>query len=77
MPLTGAARAELNVWMRPVENRPIDLLAATMLADAAPPALFAHVREPVQKPSLEIAVHYAQLTALGDSPWLLGEFGTR
>jgi acyl-CoA thioesterase len=62
--------------MRLVEDRPLDELAATMLADAGPPALFAHLTEAVAMPSVEIDLHFAESAGLADGPWLLGCFRT-
>jgi acyl-CoA thioesterase len=76
LPLTGGDRARILVWMRLVEDRPVDALSATMLADAAPPALYGRLDRFVAMPSAEIALHYATLGAAPESPWLLGDFRT-
>lgn len=76
LPLSGSESAEILVWMRPIEPRPLDALSLTMLADAAPPALFAHLKLPVPIPSVEIALQFAALDAAADSPWVLGVFRT-
>lgn len=77
LPFSGGERAEFLVWMRTVEQRPLDALALAMLADAAPPALFGHLTRFVPIPSLEIALHFADLDAATDNPWVLGVFRTR
>jgi acyl-CoA thioesterase len=76
LPLSGGERAEILVWMRPVEDRPLDALALTMLADAAPPALFGHLTRFVPIPSVEITSHFAAIYAAASSPWVLGVFRT-
>jgi acyl-Coa thioesterase superfamily protein len=76
LPLTGGDRARILVWMRLVEDRPIDALAATMLADAGPPALYGRLSEFVAMPSVEIALHFADLSAAAKSPWLLADLRT-
>jgi acyl-CoA thioesterase len=76
LPLSGGERAEILVWMRTVERRPLDALSLTMLADAAPPALFGHLRRFVAIPSVEIALHFAELPAATRSPWVLGDIRT-
>jgi acyl-CoA thioesterase len=77
LPFSGGERAEFLVWMRTVEQRHLDALALAMLADAAPPALFGHLTRFVPIPSLEIALHFADLDAATDNPWVLGVFRTR
>ena len=54
LPLSGAADAELSVWLRMTEERPLDALSACFLADAAPPALLATLTEFAPIPSAEI-----------------------
>jgi acyl-CoA thioesterase len=77
LPLSGGERAELLVWMRLLEERPIDALSACMLADAAPPALYGRLERYVAMPSTDITIHFADLHAARHSPWLLGVFRTR
>jgi acyl-CoA thioesterase len=72
LPLSGGDRAELSVWMRLVEDRDVDALSTTMLADAAPPALYGLLDTFVAMPSTELTIHYADLAAARSSPWLLG-----
>jgi acyl-CoA thioesterase len=76
LPLTGGDRAELLVWMRLIEDRPLDALCACMLADGAPPGLYGLLDRFVAMPSTEIAVHFAELGAMTQSPWLLGAVRT-
>jgi acyl-CoA thioesterase len=70
LPLTGADRAELVVWMRLVDDRPVDALAACFLADAAAPALYAALERGVPMPTVELAVHLAE-GADGTATWVL------
>jgi acyl-CoA thioesterase len=77
LPLSGGDRAEILVWMRLREDRPIDALSACMLADAAPPALYGRLRSYVAMPSTDITVHFADLAAGERGTWVLGVFRTR
>lgn len=77
LPLSGAEAAELSVWMRLVEGRPLDALSATLLADAAPPALYAALREAVPIPSLEIALHFPPALPGPRVEWALGTLRCR
>lgn len=77
LPLSGGERAEILVWMRLLEDRPLDALCACMLADAGPPALYGLLSSYVAMPSTEITLHFADVAAAAASPWLLGVFRTR
>jgi hypothetical protein len=59
LPLSGADRAEILVWMRLLEDRPLDDLLLTFLADSAPPALYATLREAVPMPTADLTLHLA------------------
>jgi acyl-CoA thioesterase len=76
VPLTGGDRAEIVVWMRLVEQRPVDALSAAMLADAGPPALYRRLSKYVAMPSTDITIHFADLAAATTNPWVLGVFRT-
>jgi acyl-CoA thioesterase len=76
LPLSGGDRAEILVWMRLLEDRPVDALSAAMLADAAPPALYGRLSEYVAMPSTEITLHFADLAAAAAARWVLGVFRT-
>jgi len=76
LPLSGAARAEILVWMRLLENRPLDVFQVAMLADAGPPALFAHLTRFIPMPSVEMNIHFGTLKDLNESPWVLGVYRT-
>ena len=76
LPLTGGDRAELVAWMRlGGEERPIDAVAATFLADALAPALYGALDAYVPVPSSEIALHYAD--PVSDGPWVLARVRNR
>lgn len=72
LPLTGAEEAELLVWMRLLEARPVDHLLASFLADGAVPALYASLTEPFPIPSIEISLHFGTLNPQAGSEWVLG-----
>jgi acyl-CoA thioesterase len=72
LPLSGADRAELLVWMRLVEDRPLDELLLTFLADSAPPALYAVLRDAVPMPTADLTVHLAPPRDRPPGPWALG-----
>ena len=76
LPLSGSDDAQIIVWMRLVEDRVVDPVSAAMLADAAPPALYGRLTQPVPIPSSEITIHFADLASAGPSPWVLGVFRT-
>jgi acyl-CoA thioesterase len=76
MPLSGAERAEIQVWMRLVEERPLDHLVLAMLAEAGPPALFGHLAHFVPIPSVEISLQFIDFEAAHESRWVLGTFRT-
>ena len=46
-----------------------------MLADAAPPGLYASLTNPTPIPSAEVTLHFGDLNA-APSPWVLGVFTT-
>lgn len=74
LPLSGADAAEIFVWMRLGEDRPVDPLSAVFLADAAVPGVYATLREAVRMPSVEIAMHFPPAPRGAPQPWLLGVF---
>lgn len=71
LPLSGSDDAEILVWMRLGEDRPVDLRSAVFLADAAVPGT---MTEPLRMPSVEIAVHVPPAPAVLDERWVLGVF---
>jgi hypothetical protein len=74
LPQAVGKDGRLFVWMRLVEDRPLDALAMTMLVDAAPPALYAALERFVPIPSVEIAVKYHAEAV--DDPWVLADLRT-
>lgn len=76
IPFSGADTGELLMWMRLVEEQPIDLDLATVLADGCPPALAPILTEPLLIPSVEINIHFADVEAGARSPWALGHVRT-
>jgi len=76
LPFAGSDRAEILVWMRLAEDRDVDDLAATFLADAAVPALYATLTSYVAMPTTDLTLHYGARPAAA-SPWVLGVFRTR
>lgn len=76
LPLSGGDRAELVAWMRlGSEDRPVDVLSATFLADALAPALYGALDEYVAMPSAQIDLHYAD--PAGEGPWVLARVRNR
>jgi acyl-CoA thioesterase len=73
---SGRGPAEVLLWMRMVEDRPVDALSATMLADLCPPSIFPALSEPRAVPTTEMSVHLADVAAAARDPWLLGRFRT-
>jgi acyl-CoA thioesterase len=74
LPLAGSADARIVVWMRLTEERPVDALAALMLADGAVPALFGALDAFVPIPTVDLSVQFADVEAASGSPWVLGVF---
>lgn len=72
LPLSGSGTGRGAVWMRLADDRPVDALAAVVLADGAVPALFLALDEFTPMPTVELVVHFADLAAAEHSPWLLG-----
>jgi acyl-CoA thioesterase len=77
LPLSGADRAEILVWMRLLEDRPLDDLLLTFLADAAPPALYAMLREAVPMPTADLTLHLAPAAGRARGRWVLGVVRSR
>jgi acyl-CoA thioesterase len=76
-PLSGSDRAELLVWMRLVEDRPLDDLLLTFLADSAPPALYAILREAIPMPTADLTLHLAPAARRARGRWALGVVRSR
>ena len=56
LPLTGSGRAEILVWMRLADDRPVDTVDATFLADCGPPGLYGALDAYVAMPSTDITL---------------------
>jgi acyl-CoA thioesterase len=72
LPLTGGDRAELRVWMRLIENRPLDDALLCFLADSAPPGLYGALTDFVAMPSSDITMHFQPRAERLDQPWVFG-----
>ena len=77
LPLSGSDHAELLVWMRLVEERPLDDLLLTFLADSAPPALYAVLRDAVPMPTADLTLHLGPGADRPPGPWVLGVVRSR
>ena len=77
LPLAGGDEAEIRVWMRLSERRPVDAFVATFLADSGPPALYGAMREFVAMPSTDITLHFAGAPRAPRGEWVLGVFTSR
>ena len=58
IPFTGADRAELGGWTRPVEPLLADACVIAMLTDAWAPAVFPVVTEPLVAPTIDLTIHF-------------------
>jgi len=67
----AAGRARLRGWIRFTDGRAPDALAALLMADAFPPAVFGLLGMVGWVPTLELTVHLRRRPAPG---WLLGRF---
>ena len=76
LPLSGGDRAELVSWMRTAADRPVDVEAATHLADSLAPALYGALTEYVAMPSTDITLHFSA-QPWSESPWVLGAVHNR
>ena len=75
-PFSGAARSETGGWLGIREERPVDSLAVTVLADAWYPAPWPRLAELAPAPTIDLTVHFrSPLPAPG--PLLLGRFRSR
>lgn len=76
-PLSGGDRADLLVWLRLAEAEPHTPATATLLVDAAFPALYARLQHPVAIPTVDMTVHHMTEGSAELGAWLLGAFTTR
>ena len=77
LPLAGGDEAEIRVWMRLAEGRPVDAFVATFLADSGPPALYGAMAQFVAMPSTDITLHFAGAPRAPRGEWVLGVFRNR
>ena len=70
----GGARPELTAWVRFLDGRPIDSVAATILVDAMQPALYGSLAAFVPVPTVDMSVQYLDPVAEG---WVLLRIVTR
>lgn len=77
LPLAGGDEPEILVWMRLVEDVPVDPYVAAFLADSGPPAVYGALSQYVAMPSVDITLHFASPSAASRSPWALGVFRNR
>lgn len=72
LPLSGGDSALMVAWMRFRDGRGIDAASAVVLADSAPPALYATWTRPRPVPSVEMAVHFTDALDAGPvGDWVL------
>ena len=65
----AAEAALIACWIRLPERRPVDSFVAAALSDAAIPAVFRRIREPVMVPTVDLTIHFrSALPAPGAAP---------
>lgn len=69
-----SGKSEIKGWIKLKDNRPFDLPALVLIADAFPPPVFASQGPVAWVPTLEISVSIRQMPA---TEWLKGSFQTR
>ena len=70
---SGGDRAEVGGWVGMREERPLDALAVTMLADAWFPAPWSRLRALAAAPTIDLTVHFRAPLPIADG-LLLGRF---
>jgi acyl-CoA thioesterase len=73
---SSAERAEVGGWLGLREERPIDALAVTILADAWFPAPWPRLQALAPAPTIELTIHYRAPLPIDDG-LLLGRFRSR
>lgn len=58
LPFSAGSEAVTGGWIRYVEDRQLDHLMLTLLADAWWPAVFARVKQGVAVPTIDITIHF-------------------
>jgi acyl-CoA thioesterase len=77
-PFSGADRGEVGGWLGLREERPVDALAVTLLADAWFPAPWPRLRALTPAPTIDMTVHFrAPLPLPSSRSPLLGRFRSR
>jgi acyl-CoA thioesterase len=76
LPFTGADSMETGGWLGLIEERAVDGLTVSVLADAWYPAPWPRLRNLAPAPTIEMTVLFRSPLPLPDSV-LLGRFGTR
>ena len=66
----ASGKAQIFGWIRFRDDRPVDEVAATLLVDAPPPALYGALPAPVPIPTADLYVQYFP-GALHADPWAL------
>jgi acyl-coenzyme A thioesterase PaaI-like protein len=67
----ASGRAQIFGWIKFRDDRPLDEVAATVLVDAPPPALYGALVHMVPVPTADLYVQYAGGAARADDPWSL------
>jgi acyl-CoA thioesterase len=75
-PFSGADRGEVGGWLGLFEERPVDALTVSLLADAWYPAPWPRLKALAPAPTIDLTVHFRCQLPLGDS-LLLGRFRNR
>jgi acyl-CoA thioesterase len=80
MPGAPTGEAVTTRWIRLPEGRVVDGAVAAAITDAAIPAVFGRVEEPIIVPTVDLTVHFrSSLPLPGAKPddWVLAEFRTK
>jgi acyl-CoA thioesterase len=72
-PFSRAERGEIGGWLGLIEERPLDALAITVLADAWFPAPWIRLSELAPAPTIDLTIHFRTPLPLDDG-LLLGRF---
>jgi acyl-CoA thioesterase len=67
----ASGRAQILGWIRFRDERPLDAVAATVLVDAPPPAMYGALPAPLPIPTADLYVQYAARTTPNAGPWSL------
>jgi hypothetical protein len=75
-PFTGSDRALVGGWIGLTEERPIDALAVTLLADAWFPAPWPRLQQLAPAPTIDLTMHFRAPLPIDDG-LLLGRFRSK